>query len=202
MRAPEPSLPRGRRAAFLDRDGTLIHERHFLADPAGVELIDGAAAALRALRDAGFALILVTNQSGIARGLFGEEEFRAVQARLTDLLAREGARLDGSYHCPHHPEVSGPCDCRKPAPGLFLRAAREHGIDLSRSIYIGDRLRDVLPGVSLGGTGYLVRTGYGEKEAAEAPPAIRVVPDLAAAVADALGRRPSRGRRPRTYGAP
>lgn len=187
MRAPEPRLPGGRRAAFLDRDGTLIRERHFLADPAGVELIDGAAAALRALRDAGFALILVTNQSGIARGFFGEEEFRAVQARLAELLAREGARIDGSYHCPHHPEVTGPCECRKPAPGLFHRAAREHGIDLSRSIYIGDRLRDVLPGVSLGGTGYLVRTGHGEREAAGAPPAIRVVPDLAAAVADALG---------------
>lgn len=167
-----------RPAAFLDRDGTIIVEREYLARPEDVQLIPGAAQALKRLADAGFALVVVTNQSGIARGLYGEEDYRAVQERLADLLRQAGVTLDGDYHCPHHPDYTGPCDCRKPAPGLFLRAARELGLDLGASVYIGDRLRDVLPGLERGGRAFLVRTGYGREEAPDAPWEVVVVDDV------------------------
>jgi D-glycero-D-manno-heptose 1,7-bisphosphate phosphatase len=180
-----------RRAAFLDRDGTLIAERHYLADPGQVELVPGAADALRRLHDAGYALVIVTNQSGIARGLYTEEDYRAVQQRLASLLEAGGVGLDGSYHCPHHPDFSGPCDCRKPMPGLFLRAAEELGLELNGSLFIGDRIRDVEPAVALGGTGILVRTGYGAQEAEHAPPGVTVSADIADAVKHAL--RPGAG---------
>ncbi len=187
----EGSSPGGspRAAAFIDRDGTLIVERHYLADPAGVELIGGAAEALRALRRAGYALIVVTNQSGIARGLISPEEYEAVHRRLEGLLAGEGVRLDGTYHCPHHPDHTGSCDCRKPGLGLYRQAAAEHELKLAGSVYIGDRVSDVLPALALGGAGYLVGTGYGSEEAARVPAGIRVVPDLAGAVAEVLDRR-------------
>jgi D-glycero-D-manno-heptose 1,7-bisphosphate phosphatase len=180
-----PADPRP--AAFLDRDGTVIVERQFLSRPEDVELIPGAARALKRLAEAGFALVLVTNQSGIARGLFGEEEYRAVQARLADLLRDAGVRLDGEYHCPHHPDFTGPCNCRKPAPGLFLQAARDLGLDLAGSVYIGDRLRDVLPGLALGGRAFLVRTGYGREEAVAAPAAVEVVDGVAEAAERVAG---------------
>lgn len=170
-----------RPAAFIDRDGTLIVEREYLADPDGVELLPGAADALRALAAAGFALVVVTNQSGIARGLYSEADFRAVQHRLETILAGHGVHLHAVYHCPHHPDITGACDCRKPAHGLFLRAARDLGLDLAASVYIGDRLRDVTPGLALGGRAILVRTGYGGGEAAAAPAAVAVADDLRAA---------------------
>lgn len=192
MQPSDSAAPRLRPAAFLDRDGTVIVERHYLADPAGVELVPGAAPALRALREAGFALVLVTNQSGIARGIIRLEEFQAVQRRLEALLAAEGVQLDGVFFCPHHPEFTGPCDCRKPALGLYRQAAREHGLDLVRSVFIGDRLGDVVPAQALGGAGYLVRTGYGEAEAPQASAGIVVSADLAAAVAHVLARRAQR----------
>jgi D-glycero-D-manno-heptose 1,7-bisphosphate phosphatase len=174
---------------FLDRDGTLVVERYYLADPDQVELVPGAAAALRALAAAGYALVVVTNQSGIARGLYGEAEFRAVQRRIEELLRREGIELDGVYHCPHHPDYTGPCECRKPAPGLYRRAARELGLDLCRSVCVGDRLKDVLPARELGcRAAILVRTGYGEEEARRAPEWVRVERDLAAAAEAILAR--------------
>ncbi|HEY8468342.1 MAG TPA: HAD family hydrolase [Longimicrobiales bacterium] len=181
----------GRPAVFLDRDGTLVVERYYLADPARVELVEGAAAALRELAAAGYALVVVTNQSGIARGLYGEAEFRAVQRRIEELLRREGVELDGVYHCPHHPDYTGPCECRKPAPGLYRQAARELGLDLSRSVCIGDRLKDVLPARELGCAAILVRTGYGEEEARGAPEWVRVERDLAAAARAILARAPA-----------
>ncbi len=178
-----------RPAVFLDRDGTIIVERYYLADPAGGELVPGAAAALRSLAAAGYALVVVTNQSGIARGLYGEEEFRAVQRRVEELLEREGVRLDGVYHCPHHPDYTGPCECRKPALGLYRRAARELGLDLSRSVCIGDRLKDVLPAQELGcAAAVLVRTGYGEEQAPDAPEWVRIEADLPAAARAVLAR--------------
>lgn len=178
-----------RPAVFLDRDGTIIVERYYLADPAGVELVPGAAAALRSLAAAGYALVVVTNQSGIARGLYGEEEFRAVQRRVEELLERGGIRFDAVYHCPHHPDYTGPCECRKPALGLYRRAARELGLDLSRSVCIGDRLKDVLPAQELGcAAAVLVRTGYGEEQAPDAPEWVRIEADLRAAARAVLAR--------------
>lgn len=153
-----------RPAVFLDRDGTLIVEREYLADPEGVTLLPGALEALGLLRDAGFMLVVVTNQSGIARGLYGVEEYHAVARRVERLLGSRGIRLDGTYFCPHHPDVTGPCPCRKPATGLFRAAAEDLGLDLAASFFVGDRFRDVLPALELGGTGILVRTGYGAQE--------------------------------------
>jgi len=177
----------GRPAAFLDRDGTIVVERNYLSDPEQVELIPGAAGALRALGEAGYALVIMTNQSGIARGLYTEAEFRAVQERVEALLAAEGVELDGVYHCPHHPDFTGPCECRKPGLGMYRRAARELGLDLARSVYIGDRVSDVVPAQLLGGKGILVRTGYGADEASRVPAGIAVADDLAAAAAMVLG---------------
>ena len=156
----------GRAAVFLDRDGTVIQEREYLADPDGVSLIPGAIEGMHLLVEAGFRLVVVTNQSGIARGLYGVDDYRAVAGRLDEELAREGLTLDGTYFCPHHPEFSGPCKCRKPALGMYLQAARDLGLDLPDSFFIGDRRKDVEPGRALGGQGILVRTGYGVEEEA------------------------------------
>jgi histidinol-phosphate phosphatase family protein len=145
-----------RAAAFLDRDGTLIEDEAYLGDPTRVRLIPGAAGAVRRLNEAGVLAVVVTNQSGIARGYITEAQYEATRVRLDELLRTEGAHIDASYHCPHFPDVSGPCDCRKPATGLYLRAAREHPIDVRASLYVGDRLRDVEPGVELGGVAIFV----------------------------------------------
>ena len=146
----------GRPAVFLDRDGTLIEDRHYLNDPAAVRLLPGAAEAVRRLNEAGLPAVVVTNQSGIARGLLTETAYLATARRLDELLASEHARLDAHYHCPHLPELSGPCECRKPGPLLYQRAAADLGLDLTRSWWIGDRLRDVEPAARFGGRGVLV----------------------------------------------
>ena len=184
MRLEELTSPE---VAALDRDGTVIREREYLADPEGVELLPGAAAAMRRLAVAGYALVIVTNQSGLARGLFGEAQRAAVQSRVDALLAGAGVHLDGAYFCPHHPEFTGPCDCRKPAPGLYRQAAQELGIDLARSVYIGDRISDVEIAETVGGTGILVQTGYGAAEAQRVPSGVQVAADLEAAADLVLG---------------
>ena len=180
---PPPGDPRGdgggrRRAAFLDRDGTVMVEREYLADPEGVELVPGTVEALRALRDAGRAVVVVTNQSGIARGLYTEEDYHAVDRRLQAVLGAAGVRPDATRYCPHHPEFTGPCPCRKPATGMYEDAAAALDVDLEGSYSVGDRIKDVLPARTLGGTGILVRTGYGAEEAAELPDEFHVVDDL------------------------
>ena len=179
-----------RRAAFLDRDGTLVVERHYLADPEAVTLVPGVAGALDALRNAGFALVVVTNQSGIARGLYTEAAFHAVQDRIERLLADAGVRLDAVYFCPHHPDYTGTCDCRKPATGLFERAAAALDLDLRRSVFIGDRLKDVVPARAFGARGVLVRTGYGALQEVDAGADIEVVEDIVAAAARVIGNEP------------
>ncbi|MEX2528033.1 MAG: HAD family hydrolase [Gemmatimonadota bacterium] len=153
-----------RQAVFLDRDGTLVEERHYLSDPAQVVLVVGAAQAVRRLQGAGLAVVVVTNQSGIARGYYTEAEYRAVADRVDELLHAEGVVVDGTYHCPHLPGVTGPCDCRKPGPGMYLQAARELGLATRGSFYVGDRWKDVLPAVRFGGRGILVRSGYGREQ--------------------------------------
>src|SRR5213075_2231686 len=121
-----------------------------------VELLPGAGDAIARLNRAGWPVIVVTNQSGIARGYFTETDYERVRARLDELLAPHHARIDASYHCPHHPEISGPCECRKPGPLLFVRAAHERGLETKGSWFIGDKLRDVLPAKKLGGNGVLI----------------------------------------------
>ena len=133
-------------------------------------------------------LVTVTNQSGIARGLYTEEDYHAVAARLTEVLAAAGATVDRTEYCAHHPEVTGPCACRKPSTGMHLSAAGDLGIDVERSYFVGDKLADVLPAVELGGQGILVRTGYGREHEAAVPAGVWVADDLRAAADRILGR--------------
>ena len=148
----------------LDRDGTLNVERHYLADPAQVELVDGAAEGLRHLRRLGLELLVITNQSGVGRGYFTEGTLNEVHRRLRECLAAEGVELGGIYVCPHLPTDG--CGCRKPGPGLLERAARERGFDPRDAFVIGDKASDVEMGRRAGSTTFLVRTGYGAEVAA------------------------------------
>lgn len=143
-------------ALFLDRDGTVIADAHYLADPSGVRLIAGAADAVRWANAQQVPVFLVTNQSGIARGLITPAQYEATRARTEALLTEAGAEIVRTYHCPHWPEVSGTCSCRKPGLGMYQQAAAEHGLDLARAAYIGDRWRDVQPAIATGGVGVLV----------------------------------------------
>ena len=174
-------------AVFLDRDGTIIVDRHYPRDPSEVELLSGAAEAIARLNHAGIPVFVVTNQSGIGRGYLTELDFRAVQGRLTELLAERGARVDGVYFCPHAPDAEPPCACRKPSAGLFRAAAEEHGVELARAVFIGDRARDVIPGVELGGRGILV----GEPDGEEVAPEVGRASSLLDAIGAVLGDRRS-----------
>jgi histidinol-phosphate phosphatase family protein len=144
-------VSRGSVGAFLDRDGTIIHDANYIRDPEDVALLPGAAAAVARLNRAGVIVVVVTNQSGIARGWLSTDDYDAVRRRIDDLLGREDARIDATYVCPHYPETTGPCDCRKPALKLFHDAIADLGIDPSASVFIGDRWRDVAPAAALGG---------------------------------------------------
>jgi histidinol-phosphate phosphatase family protein len=150
--------PRSRRAALLDRDGTINVDVEFLSDPKDVELLPGAARAIRRLTRAGYPVLVFTNQSGIARGIISLSGYHAVRRRLDELLAAEGAAIVDTFTCPHHPDFSGPCDCRKPGIAMYERAAVVHDLDLSRCLFIGDRMRDVNPARIFGGRGALVRS--------------------------------------------
>jgi histidinol-phosphate phosphatase family protein len=171
------------RAVFLDRDGTIIEDTGYLKDPERIRLLPGAAGAIARINASGLRAIVVTNQSGIARGLLSEAEYRATQRRLDQLLATSGARVDAHYHCPHLPELTGQCQCRKPGTLLYRQAAERFDLDLGRSWWVGDRARDVLPAAALGGRGILV---LGDSDAAEMGDTVahRVTPvrDLAGAV--------------------
>ncbi len=181
MTLVRPATAERRAAVYLDRDGTVAVERHYLADPEGLELVPGAGEALSALQKAGYALVVVTNQSGIARGLYTEADYQAVARRLEEVLAEASVSLAGSYHCPHHPDFSGPCACRKPSTGMHLQAARELDLDPGRSWYVGDKIADVLPAFDLGGRAVLVRTGYGREHERSVPKAVTIVDDIVAA---------------------
>lgn len=171
-----------RRAAFLDRDGTLIELVHHLADPAKVRLLPGAGAAVRELRAHGLACVLVTNQSAIGRGLLTTEGLYEVHAELLRQLAEEGTELDGFYFCPVEPKVKDPTVIehpdRKPGPGMLLRAARELELDLASSFMIGDTISDVLAGHNAGCRSILVRTGYGQSVTETPAEACYVVSDV------------------------
>jgi len=170
-----------RPAVFVDRDGTIIAERSYLADPGGVHLVPGALEALGDLQEAGLILVTVTNQSGVARGLYTENDYHAVAARLAEVLEAGGVRVDRTEYCLHHPDVTGPCTCRKPGTGMYLRAADALRIDTAASFYVGDKATDVIPAVELKGQGILVRTGYGREHERSVPSGTWVAEDLRAA---------------------
>jgi D-glycero-D-manno-heptose 1,7-bisphosphate phosphatase len=174
----------GRRAVFLDRDGTIVDDPGFLHQPAHVKLLAGAAEGIRRLNAAGYLVVVVTNQSGIARGLYTVADYRAVEKRLGELLAKQGAHIDVSYFCPHHPQAPEPCACRKPRTKLFFDAQAALGIDFARSWWVGDRLSDVQPARTLGGKAILVATGQGNLHQGQARAmGVTVVADLPTAAA-------------------
>lgn len=184
-----------RPAVFLDRDGTLNEEVDHLHRPEELALIPGAAQAVARLNAAGLPVIVVSNQSGIGRGYFGWEDFHAVMARMTELLAEQGARLDGTYASPHHEKGQGEYAAvdhpeRKPNPGMLQRAAEEHGLDLSRSWMVGDKAIDIEAGQRAGCRTILVRTGYGAT--VDAGKADFVCADVAEAVAIILKHMPTK----------
>jgi len=154
-------------AVFLDRDGTLNEDVGYPADFRQVHIYPEAFEAVRRLRLAGFATVVVTNQSGVGRGYFDEDDLRALHSRFMETFARRGAPLDGLYHCPHAPAPPErpACTCAKPRPGLALRAARELGLDLARSYMVGDKADDILFGLNAGAVPVLVLTGYGRESA-------------------------------------
>lgn len=148
---------------ILDRDGTVIEDRDYLSDPAGVKLLPGTAEGLRLLADSGYGLIVISNQSGVGRGYFTMREVEAVNGEIERQLAAHGIKLAGIYVCPHAPEDR--CTCRKPATGLLVRAAGETGFDPSRSVVIGDKISDLEMGRAVGALTVLVQTGKGGAEA-------------------------------------
>ena len=156
-----------RRVVFLDRDGTIVEEGHYLADPAALRIYPYTPSALRQLAAAGFALVVVSNQSGVARGYFDEAAVAAVNERLVSRLAEEQVVLDGIYYCPHHPagsvrEYARVCDCRKPATGMLRRAAAELELDLEGAWMLGDKPEDMALADAARLRGILLRSGQGE----------------------------------------
>jgi histidinol-phosphate phosphatase family protein len=149
-------------AVFLDRDGTLIYDKNYLSSPSRIKLYSYAAGSINKLREAGFKVIVVTNQSGIARNMFTLKDLDKVHRKFLSLLKEEGAVVDGIYFCPHIDEDN--CDCRKPKTGMAVQGAKDFNIDLKKSYVVGDSIRDYLLGFNMGGRGILVLTGHGKKQ--------------------------------------
>ena len=159
----------GRPAVFLDRDGTLVEEAGYLDRLERLAFFPYSVDAVRLLNRAGFAVVVVTNQAGVARGMFDDTFVATVHRRIGDVMDAGGARIDGFYYCPHHPdgtvaEYRRTCDCRKPQPGLLRQAATDLRLNLLRSVVIGDRWHDLQAGGAVDARGILVRTGYGRDE--------------------------------------
>jgi D-glycero-D-manno-heptose 1,7-bisphosphate phosphatase len=153
-------------AILCDRDGTLIEDEHFLSDPGKIRWIPGVLELLAQLTQQNVKVLAITNQSGVARGYFERDAIEAIHAQLHQDVKRKGGEIADFYYCPHHPQgsvsrYSYACDCRKPSPGLFLQAMREHHLQAERCWVAGDRLRDLEPGLELGMKAFLVETGYG-----------------------------------------
>jgi D-glycero-D-manno-heptose 1,7-bisphosphate phosphatase len=156
-------------AVFVDRDGTINVDVDFLSSPSQLQLIPRSAKAIKALNDLGVPVIVITNQSGIARGLYSEDDLRRVHSAMDEMLKQYGATITAYYYCPHHPtDGIAPyvkdCECRKPKPGMLLRAKKKFGFNLKRSSIVGDKLVDVQAGKSVGAVAIQVATGYGTKE--------------------------------------
>lgn len=160
--------PQSRLAVFIDRDGTLNEDIGYVSTPDELVLYPWAAEAVRRINDSGLLAIVITNQSGIARGIYTERTLDAIHSRMIHDLAREGARIDAVYYCPHHPDFGDPryrlaCDCRKPRTGLLEKASREHRIDMAGSYVIGDKASDIKLAENAGARAALVFTGYGRE---------------------------------------
>lgn len=177
----------GRPAIFLDRDGTINVEVNYLHRVIDFVVIPGVAEAIARLNHAGWPVFVVTNQAGIARGMYDVAAMEQLHSHLQEVLAQHGAHIDAFYYCPHHPDFSGICACRKPAPGMLLRASEDYGIDLSRSWLIGDSAGDIGAGRTVGCRTILVRTGYGERVERELAAGNGEQPDaIVAALPDAV----------------
>ncbi|MBL8900345.1 MAG: D-glycero-beta-D-manno-heptose 1,7-bisphosphate 7-phosphatase [Planctomycetes bacterium] len=194
-----------RPAVFLDRDGTVNEDLDFVTRPEDLHLLPGAAEALKALQEAGYLLIVVTNQSGVARGKLTEEQLCGIHEHLDELLEAHGVQLTDYYYCPHHPTEGDDevytyaCRCRKPLPGLFLDAAQDYRVDLARSFAVGDAVRDLQAAEAAGLRALWVRSGRTrEEELASATPAVQPLArcaDLAEAARWILEHAPAPGRR-------
>ena len=175
-----------RPTVFLDRDGTLNVEVNYLHRIADLVLIPGAAAAIKRLNQAYYYVVVVTNQAGIARGYYDEAALHQLHEHLLSVLAAEGATIDAFYFCPHHPDFTGPCACRKPGTGMLLQAVQDLNIDLAHSWLVGDTASDLAAGREVGCRTVLVRTGYGRKTerdlVADEPHPIAIVDDIGAAI--------------------
>jgi histidinol-phosphate phosphatase family protein len=179
------------RAVFLDRDGTIIEESGYLERLERMVFFPYSVDAIRLLNRAGFAVVVITNQAGIARGIVKEAFVAEAHRHIAARVEAGGGRIDGFYYCPHYPTGTveafvRACDCRKPGPGMLRRAAEDLGLDLSRSFGVGDRWHDVGAAASVGARGVLVRTGLGRREESSPEPGTRaatIVDDLAAAAA-------------------
>lgn len=182
-----------KRAVFLDRDGVLIHEVDYLSDPRKLKLIDGAAQAVARLRCAGYKVIVVSNQSGVARGMFSLDRLQQVHRRLRAELKAQGARLDGLYFCPHHPEAPlaryrRNCLCRKPFPGMLRQAVRRFKLSIAHCYMVGDSTVDLEAALRAGCRPLLVRTGKGGRDGVHPVRPEKVFADLPAAAAWILSR--------------
>ena len=181
------------RAVFLDRDGTIVKDLVYSADPALLEPLPGVFVALKKLREAGYRLIVITNQSGIARGIFTEAALNQLHEIMLKLFRKNGVEIDGVYYCPHYPtgkveRYMRVCDCRKPAPGMILKAAAEHDIDLARSWMVGDRAADIGAGRAAGCRTIAVLTGDNPPQDEDEPDF--TVADMSEAATAILGHSP------------
>jgi D-glycero-D-manno-heptose 1,7-bisphosphate phosphatase len=172
------------RAVFIDRDGTLNKDIGYASTPDELILYPWSAEAVRLINESGLLTVVITNQSGIARGMYTEETLHTIHSRMIEELAREGARIDAVYYCPHHPEVGDAqyrvaCECRKPRTGMLEQAAREHKVDLAQSFVIGDKASDIKLAENAGARAALVLTGYGRQTIAH-PDRWPCAPDIVA----------------------
>lgn len=180
-----------RRVALIDRDGTIIVDKVYLRDPDGIEFAPGAIEGLRLLRDAGFELVLVTNQSGIARGFFDVARLEQIHDRLRSMLAADGLRLKAIYICPHGPDDG--CDCRKPAPGMVKSAMRDLGFGPDQAVFIGDSDADMGAAAAAGVAGLRVANGGGKPASGAAADFLAAARQACGLLAEREGRRAERG---------
>ncbi|MFX0032337.1 MAG: D-glycero-beta-D-manno-heptose 1,7-bisphosphate 7-phosphatase [Promethearchaeota archaeon] len=152
------------KAIFLDRDGVINEEVSHLSDPDNFKFIEGSIEAIRILKNLGYLLIVITNQAGIARGYFSEETLNEIHNKMKRILYENNLKLDDIFYCPHHPDFTGPCNCRKPNPGMILKAKEIYNINLRESFMVGDTLKDIETGIAAECQTVLVLTGYGKEE--------------------------------------